>query len=480
MTTLLSPVVGHRISTPMYLARAAGLVVLCAIPVISLLRPRSGPLVWNLVSLLPVIIVLLGYHRWRQVCPLYLLSRLPGSLAQRRGRRAPKWLEANAYYLAFGLFLVSIWLRLVVMNGNGRSIAVYFVALAVVAISVDHVFTGRTWCNYFCPMSFLERIYTEASGSRKATTSQCATCTGCKKACPDIDLKGSYQIEIPLAAKRFAYFAFPGTVVGFFAYFYLQSGNSHALIATQAQLAGFAGGALWPGRNVAAAGLVFLNQMPRSFGALLTLVACSLASFAVFSGCEYLFGAVRARFHAWSEPLAARHVLFAMAAFISFVTFYTCVGRAMFGTTLWTLAAFELGGVGVGSVVLVRRLHSTVFASDRTDRGDRRPSHSRELDTHRVREVAEDADAFGPDGRILLDELHQLHRRYSTRTHFQADARRLADECWAVRSIEVVSPELAGPSSWWRYLRRGREPSLAIEYVRRVRWVNHRAVPLDW
>jgi hypothetical protein len=361
MTRSSRIIAAQSISPQLQLLRVGGLVILCAIPLVGFLfQPLAGRLVWNLVSLLPLIIVLLGYPRWRRVCPLYLLTRLPAPRMLKRGHRAPKWLEAHAYYLSFGLFVGSIWLRLVGLTSDGRSIAIFFIVLAAGAVTIDCLFTGRTWCNYFCPLSFVEKVYTEASSFGKTANSPCTTCTGCKKACPDIDQESSYRIEMPLAAKRFIYFAFPGAIVGFYAYSCLQSGSWHALLGAQApHQAGFIGSAFLPGHNAATAGLFFLPQLPRVLAAALTLGAGSLISFAALSAAERLLRAKSAQLRSSLKPLAIRHVLFAVAAFISFLTFYAFVGQTLFGTALLALEVFELSVVTVAITSFANRLRRT-------------------------------------------------------------------------------------------------------------------------
>ena len=56
-------------------------------------------------------------------------------------------------------------------------------------------------------------------------TSQCAPCVACKKHCPDIDLEQGYWKEATEPQRRIAYFAWPGIVIGFYAYFYFAAGD---------------------------------------------------------------------------------------------------------------------------------------------------------------------------------------------------------------------------------------------------------------
>ena len=99
------------------------------------------------------------------------------------------------------------------------------IVLAGFAFTVDSVYTGKTWCNYVCPISFVEKIYTEPRNLRPTANSQCVKCTACKAACPDINEENSYWKDIRLPAKRHVYFSFPGLVLAFYVYYYLQAGT---------------------------------------------------------------------------------------------------------------------------------------------------------------------------------------------------------------------------------------------------------------
>jgi len=155
------------------------LTVFVAVPIFALLVPSlAGRFVWTvLIAGLPLFIVLAGYHRWRRICPLAFFAQIPARFNRSGKRRAPPWLEKNYYYVAFGVFFVSLWLRLNATNGNGYAIAIFFVTLSVAAIAVGFLYTGKTWCNFLCPVSFVEKIYTEPHGLRETANSQCRKCT---------------------------------------------------------------------------------------------------------------------------------------------------------------------------------------------------------------------------------------------------------------------------------------------------------------
>ena len=105
------------------------------------------------------------------------------------------------------------------------ALVVFIGLLPLTALLVGIVYTGELWCNYLCPLSFIEKIYTEPHGLRETPNSQCVPCTACKQTCPDINEENAYWKEIDSRPKRLVYYAFPGLVFGFYLYFYLQSGT---------------------------------------------------------------------------------------------------------------------------------------------------------------------------------------------------------------------------------------------------------------
>jgi hypothetical protein len=207
--------------------RFAALVVFPGLLIFSVLEPRlAGRVFWTVaVASLPLLFVLAGYHRWRRICPLAFVSQLPTRFGWAGRRRAGPWLQAHAYRVAFGVFLISLWLRLVATNGDGYAIATFMLALCAASIGIGLAYTGKTWCNYVCPVLVVEKLYTEPRGLRDTANSQCTTCTACRPACPDINEENSYWKEVVTPAKRDVYFAFPGVVAAFYTYYYLQSGS---------------------------------------------------------------------------------------------------------------------------------------------------------------------------------------------------------------------------------------------------------------
>lgn len=305
-------------------------------------------LFWTVgLPLLPIGIVIAGFYPWRKVCPLafwgeqgrslskWLAARRsapeveakPGKAAGKAGgkpgkaeskgpqRRMPKWAEAWYPILSLGVLWLALAGRLVLTNGDGIALGILLVALGLTAALVNWRFTGKTWCNFICPVGIVERIYTEPNSLRLEHNSQCTTCTACKKHCPDIDQENSYWKDIEERAKQLAYYAFPGLVLGFYTYFWLRAGDWDAY---------FGGG--WTRQPVTqelltGPGLFFAPFVPACVAAPLSLLVFMVASYAIFWAIERLIG----KAVAWT-PDRVRHRVLTLAAFAAFNLFYLFAG----------------------------------------------------------------------------------------------------------------------------------------------------------
>ncbi|MFB3920845.1 MAG: cyclic nucleotide-binding domain-containing protein [Terriglobia bacterium] len=338
--------------------RNCALAVFLALPVIGYLIPGiAGRAVWTVVlPVIPLFIVLAGYHRWREICPLAWFSQLAARLGRPGERRGAAWLQANYYFVAFGVFFFSLWLRLIATNGHGPALATFLLALSLAAFLYGALYTGKTWCNYICPVSFIEKIYTEPRGIRPISNSQCPKCTACKPACPDINEENGYWKEILSAPKRLVYFAFPGLVFSFYFYYYLQAGTWHYY---------FSGAwtnepevlrtALLPGYDPATAGFFFLPAMPRAAAALITLAVGALGSVILFTLAERVVGARLQRRGVGMDEAGIRHIMFTAAAFTAFIAFYSFAGAPTIRLLAGAPHLFEILVVVTATIVLARR-----------------------------------------------------------------------------------------------------------------------------
>jgi hypothetical protein len=341
----------------------SALGIFVAIPILSLLWPRlAGRVVWTVVvAAIPLFIVLVGYHRWREICPLAFFAKLASLLRIPGRHRVPQRSELTYYYVAFVIFFLSLWLRLIATNGDGVALALFLITLCLIALVAGATYTGKTWCNYFCPVSFIEKIYTEPRGLLTTANSQCPKCTACKKSCPDINEENGYWKEISSQSKRRIYFAFPGLVFGFYFYYFLQAGTwDYYFSGSWTNEPHLWRSAMLPGVNAATAGFFFLPYVPRAVASFLTLGLFALLSLAVFSLLEIAISRYQGRRDSQTEVVSARHVVLTLAAFSAFVIFYTFAGAPTLRKLPWIFPhIFLVMVVLTATLALARRLKRT-------------------------------------------------------------------------------------------------------------------------
>jgi cyclic nucleotide-binding protein len=337
----------------------AGLVVYPALILFGLVRPAlAGRILWTVsIAALPLFFVLAGYHRWRRICPLAFFSQLPALLGRAGQRRAGPWLQTHGYRMAFGIFLVSLWLRLVATNGDGYAIALFLTAIAMAALATGLVFTGKTWCNYVCPVYFVEKLYTEPRGLRDTPNSLCHPCTACKACCPDINEENNYWKEILLPDKRYVFYAFPGVVLAFYVYYFVQAGNWEYYFGGRwTHEVGLVRTAFLPGADGATAGVYFWPAIPRAVAAAVTLALGGLVSFALFSFIERRVAPVLKRRDGGGDATSVRHVTFSLAAFTAFIAFYSFAGAPTLRLVAGAPHVFQLLVMTTATLFLVRRI----------------------------------------------------------------------------------------------------------------------------
>ena len=318
----------------------------------------AGRVFWTVaVASLPLVFVIAGYHRWRRICPLAWVAQVPTRMGRAGHRRAGPWLQAHGYDVALACLATALWLRLVATNGDGRALAVFLVLLSASAVAVGIAFTGKTWCNYVCPVSFVEKLYTEPRGLRDTPNSQCATCTACKPACPDINEENSYWKEILSPAKARTYFAFPGVVLAFYAYYYLQAGHwSYYFDGAWTNQPDLFRTAFLPGHDAATAGFFFLPVVPRAVAAAATLAGGAAISLLTLSAVEPRLGTALRRHGVAIDEAGLRSTMFTIAAFLAFVSFYSFAGAPTLRLVTGLPHLFQLLVVATATLLLVRRI----------------------------------------------------------------------------------------------------------------------------
>ncbi len=296
-----------------------------------------------LLPLLVLFIVLAGFYRWRAVCPLAAIGELGRVLPRRFQRRVPEWLERGHLVVPFVILAAMLVIRHVATNGDGRWIAGLLIGLALAAVLTNAVYTGKTWCNFFCPVGVVERIYTDPSPLLPAANSQCVRCTACKRSCPDIDQENNYWRELTDRGRRFATYAFPGLVFAFYLYFWLRAGDWEAYFDGRwTRRAADVGLALGPG-------FFFAPGVPAILAATLTLTVCALASFGFFRALE---AGVKRFLPGFDRR---RHLVLSLASFTAFSVFYLYAGAPTLRRIPGGTRAFAFVAPAVAVLVLARR-----------------------------------------------------------------------------------------------------------------------------
>lgn len=324
--------------------------------------PHGNRLTWTVcIAALPFFWMAFGYHLWRRICPLAVMGQL-GRLFGRPGtRKMGDWMSRNYLLVQLALMMFALTLRLVATNGSHLWLAGFLGAVIVAAIATSFLYSGKTWCNFLCPVGIVEKIYTEPARGAAAgeLTSQCTPCIACKKHCPDIDLEQGYWKEAAERPRRIAYFMWPGVVVGFYTYFFLAAGSWDAYFDGR-----WAYDRALPARMLEP-GFYFLPEIPRVLAAPLTLLAFGAASFLVFAAIERAGASVRMRrLPAGTSDderatlrVRIRHGLLALAGLVAFNAFYVFAGQPSLRVLPgWVVSGWGLIVVFASTTLFVRRI----------------------------------------------------------------------------------------------------------------------------
>ncbi|CAN5496054.1 hypothetical protein BH11PSE11_BH11PSE11_13210 [soil metagenome] len=321
-----------------------------------------GPRIfWTmLIPLIPLYLMLFGHEAWRRICPLSFVNQIPRFLSwQRRKMRFNRrsglverqlnlfkkdgWMARNAWAVQFGLLFVAMNMRILFVNADPLALAIFLICILSAALFAGYFWGGKTWCHYICPVSVVQKIYTQPRGllesqahveRKPVTQSMCrasspagdrSTCVGCVANCPDIDLENSHWEGIDNPARRFTYYGFFGLVLGFYVYFYLYAGNwDYYFSGFWARETNQLQTLFHPG--------FFINGkaigIPKLFAAPLTIGAFILASYVLGIGLEKAYGKLRI---ALNHPLPHKDLLnhcFAFSAVLSINVFYVFGGRS--------------------------------------------------------------------------------------------------------------------------------------------------------
>jgi hypothetical protein len=321
---------------------------------------HGNRLLWTVcIAALPFFWMTVGYHVWRRICPLAVAAQVGRLLGKPGVRKMGDWMGKHYLLVQLGLMIVALSLRLTITNGSAIGLAAFLGAVVLAAVVVSFVYGGKTWCNFVCPVALVEKIYTEparsSSGAAADLNSQCAPCVACKKHCPDIDLEQGYWKEANERARRIAYFAWPGIVVAFYAYYYLAAGDWQYYFdgkwAYQRE-------PLW-----LSPGFYFAPDIPRVVAAPLTLIGFGLASFLVLASLERIVRALRALPAGATDEqkqqraTRVRHGMLAFAGLVAFNAFYCFAGQPTLRKLPdWVVTGWGLLVVFSSTAIFMRRL----------------------------------------------------------------------------------------------------------------------------
>ena len=283
--------------------------------VLAFCEPAVPGVMWTMVMpAVPFAVTIIGFTWWRSVCPLAAAGALGAHFSRAQGPRAPALLRSFPLSAALVLLGVALTIRLVAINGSGPALGAILLLIALAAFFVNLSWGGRSFCNHLCPVGVVERIYTDGAPLLAARAGRCRPCTGCKARCPDAQQERAFENDLESADRRWASYAFPGLVWGFYAYYFLREGEWAAFFDGRWTSLSFGGKSLF------GPGFYFLPQLPAVIAAPLTLVAACAVGYGAFCAVEQLLGR-----HQPDARLVRRRCL-ALAAFCAFNSFYLFAG----------------------------------------------------------------------------------------------------------------------------------------------------------
>lgn len=217
---------------------------------------------WGAIVPMAIFVLLVfGHEVWRRICPLSFLSQIPRALGKQRqfkrenaktGKiryelakvKPESWLGKNYPYVQFGWLFFGLCGRILFFNSDRLVLALWMLFTIAAAIGVGYLYGGKSWCNYFCPMAPVQRVYSEPGGlfssnahtsSQLITQSMCRTvlpdgkeqsaCVACQNPCIDIDSERLYWDGLNKPEESFLRYGYVGLVFGYFVYYYLYAGN---------------------------------------------------------------------------------------------------------------------------------------------------------------------------------------------------------------------------------------------------------------
>ena len=322
------------------------MVIFIAIPPMLFFYEFGTHIVWTaIIPLLPIGLLIIGFSRWRDICPLAMISKISQRINLFKKRKVPKWFEANFWYIQYFFLYLSLSLRLTTLDFDANLLAYFFILVTLLAFFTNLFFTGKTWCNFLCPVGVVEKIYTISNAKNYDHNSACGTCTACKKNCPDIDLESNYWKEGATEQKNFVFYSFAGMILGFYLYFYFQSGSfSYYFDGTWTE----------DSFSLFSSGFFFAPSIPVIIAAPLTLALFTLASYAFFKQLEKIIFKRRLFKHSSYETTV--HRVKTIASFVAFNIFYIFAGAPSFSDYPLAYSLFYFLVVSISSMIFYKEL----------------------------------------------------------------------------------------------------------------------------
>lgn len=321
------------------------IVFVSLIPALFLLD-HSTTLVWTIViPLVPILFITLGYSNWRNICPLAFFSKISQNLNWVQKRKVPQWFENNFYFFQYFLLFSAFTARLLLLNYENIYLGIFFILVVISAFTINLFFTGKSWCNFFCPVGIVEKIYCGSNAHNYDNNSSCSKCSACKKNCPDIDMESNYWKESVNMQKTAVFYSFSGLVLGFYLYFYLQSGSFSYY---------FSGSWAHDTVSLLGDGFFFAPIIPVFIAAPLTLALFSFLSYYLIKTLEQFLW--KKKFFKNVDYITLTHRVKVISAFVAFNIFYAFAGAPAYLHYPLFYALFHFLVVAMSAIILHREI----------------------------------------------------------------------------------------------------------------------------
>lgn len=329
-----------------YFMQAITIIVFASLIPILFFVDKSTYLVWTVViPFVPVLIIAIGYSNWRNICPLAFFSKISQKINLKQKKKVPQWFEENFYLFQFSLLFVAFAARLVLLNYDAVFLALFFIFVVTAAFAINWIYAGKSWCNFFCPVGVVEKIYCGSNAHNYNHSSACSQCSACKKNCPDIDMESNYWKESANSQKTVVFYSFAGLVLGFYLYFYLQTGSFSYYFKGEWSL---------EYTSILSPGFFFAPFIPLILAAPITLALFSALSYYLFKLLEN---------YMWKKKIfkdisysTLTHRVKAISAFIAFNIFYAFAGAPAYLHYPMFYAFFHFFVVVASALVLHREI----------------------------------------------------------------------------------------------------------------------------